>query len=194
MLHPRSWLLILLLVSFSACSMDDDNMGEGGSSGAVILDQETQPAPEFTAIDQEGTTFSSQKLKGTPWIASFFFTSCETVCPALNLVVSGLGKEFEGKVKFVSISTDPDNDTPEALREYAQMYGARTGEWWMVRMPMEEMRKVASEGFGVIDPQEPAMHSTRLVAVNARMEIEGYFDSSDTDDVNELRQWINSQP
>ncbi len=193
MLHPRSWLLILLL-SLSACSMDDEHMGEGGSRGAVILDEEIQPAPEFTAIDQEGTTFSSQQLKGTPWIASFFFTSCETVCPALNTVVSGLRTEFDGKVKYVSISTDPDNDTPEALRAYAQTYGARAGEWWMVRMPMEEMRKVASDGFGVIDPQEPAMHSTRLIAVNARMEIEGYFDSSDTGDVNELRQWISSQP
>jgi len=187
-------MLSLVLLATISCSSNEDAMGEGGSSGTVELTDVTRPAPLFDAVDQYGRPFRSSDMKGTPWIASFFFTSCETVCPALNTVQAGLQSEFGDRVKFVSISTDPDTDTQEALAAYAEAYGARKDTWWMVRMPLDSMRSVATTGFAVMDPREPAMHSTRFIAVNADLSIAGYYDSTDSTDLEALNEWISSQP
>jgi len=168
--------------------MDHDGMG--GSEQGMMPSKE---APSFKGTDQHGAPFDSGSMKGGPWLASFFFTSCGDVCPALNTVQAQLQKEFGDKVHFVSITTDPETDTQDALKAYADQYGAKDGTWWFVRMPFEEMRTVASQGFGVMDPQEPAMHSTRFIAVDASMQIAGYFDSSEQKDIDKLRTWINSQ-
>ena len=182
--------MVLLLV---ACGQQDEVIGEGGSSGAVHLDAQSVPAPVFHAVDQDGQAFNSASLSGTPWVASFFFTSCQTVCPELNTIKSELHTEFGDRIKFVSISTDPENDSVEKLHEYAASFGATAGTWWMVRMPQDSMRQLAQDGFHVMDPSEPSMHSTRLVAVTANMTIAGYFDSAESKDMEALHVWMSSQ-
>lgn len=184
-------LLLYSAVFVAACNNEaEEEVAIGGSSGTV--NEISFPAPSFVAIDQNGEEFSSESLKGQPWIASFFFTSCQTVCPRLNDVQRGLQDEFS-EMKFVSISTDPQTDDVAALRAYASEYGAIDGTWWMVRLPQEEMRSVASEGFKLIDPEDPAMHSTRFVAVDADMSIAGFFDSEDANEVEKLKAWMRSQ-
>ncbi len=150
-------------------------------------------APSFAGVDQAGNQFNSKQLAGRPWLASFFFTSCQTVCPILNAEQQQLVQRYGARMRFVSISTDPNQDTGTVLREYAAQYGANPGEWWMIRMPLEDARKVSTTGFGLMDPQEPAMHSTRFVAVDKEGQICGYFDSTDSTDMHRLRSWINSQ-
>lgn len=151
-----------------------------------------KPAPVFSGTDQHGNEFRCESLKGQPWIASFFFTSCQSVCPSLNKVLAGLQKEYGAKLKFVSISTDPVNDSTTILNEYAERFGARYGTWWMIRMPIDSVRRVAVKGFALMDPREPAMHSTRIAAVDENMNVVGYFDSEDSTDVKQLRTWITS--
>lgn len=183
-------VVVITLVMIS-CSTEEENIGEGGSAPEQrVLDI---AAPVFSATDQNGDVFTSSSLKGSPWIVSFFFTSCQTVCPRLNDIQRGFQEEYGNDIKFVSISTDPENDDVAALRTYADEYGAIDGTWWLVRLPHEEMRMLASEGFKLIGPQDPAMHSTRFVAVNANMKIQGFFDSEDAVDVEKLKQWMKSQ-
>jgi protein SCO1/2 len=175
-------LLVFLAV---ACSNDD----------ASQIEQQGIPpktAPMFSGTDQRGNEFRSEDLKGHAWIASFFFTSCMSVCPKLNGVQAGLQKEYGDKLKFVSISTDPDNDSVSVLSEYSQRFGAKYGTWWMIRMPIDSVRSVSAKGFALMDPREPAMHSTRFAAVDKHMNIIGYFDSEDSTDVKRLKSWISS--
>jgi len=152
-----------------------------------------RPAPSITGVDQNGQSFNSSVLHDKPWLASFFFTTCESVCPALNAVQKQLVTEFGGRVGFVSISTDPETDTGATLAAYAKQYDAKPGSWWMVTMPESEMREIATDGFSLMDPKEPAMHSTRFVAIDADGMIKGYFDSSDSAGIEKLRTWIHSQ-
>ncbi|RPI68267.1 MAG: SCO family protein [Ignavibacteriae bacterium] len=194
--RPSSIVLPLILsaiVTFSGCT-GEEKIGEGGVDERNAAQKIEKKAPEFRGTDQSGAEFSTSMVKGRPWIATFFFTSCTTVCPALNDVQKQLVAEFGSKVRFVSISTDPETDTVERLAEYAARYGARVGTWWMVRMPADTMQDLASAGFGVMKPESPEMHTTRLVAVDASMNIAGYYDSSDNASVEQLKTWINSQP
>lgn len=152
-----------------------------------------RPAPEVVGIDQDGNSFSSSSLSGRVWLASFMFTNCQTVCPALNTVQAGLVKKYAGKgLRFVSISTDPENDTPEAMKAYGARYGAQTGTWWMLRMPIDTVMKVATRGFAVMAPEHPDMHSTRFVLVDAKQQIHDYFDSADTAEVIRLERTLDA--
>jgi len=141
----------------------------------------------FSGVDHRGKPLLSSALRGHVWLGSFFFTRCETVCPALNTVQTGLQRSFGASVKFVSISSDPEFDTPSVMAEYATRYGARDGVWWFVNLPQDEMMRLASSSLGLIPPASPDMHSTRFVLVDTAMHVRGYYDSADTADMTKLR-------
>ncbi len=189
-LNVRSYLsaasVAILMVALQACAPSTQDAVEQQEQVRDTLPVYRVVAP-FTAVDQRGATFTSSSLTGKYWLGSFFFTRCQTVCPALNRVKSRIQREFGTKLSFVSISSDPEFDTPEVLAAYAQEYAQEGGAWWFVRMPKDSMLAVASQGFGLISPAEPEMHSTRFVLVDPAMQVRGFYDSEDTAAVAKLR-------
>jgi cytochrome oxidase Cu insertion factor (SCO1/SenC/PrrC family) len=176
----------ILMVALQACTPSTQDAVEQQEQVRDTLPVYRVVAP-FTAVDQRGALFTSTSLTGKYWLGSFFFTRCQTVCPALNRVKSRIQREFGTKLSFVSISSDPEFDTPEVLAAYAQEYAQEGGAWWFVRMPKDSMLAVASQGFGLISPAEPEMHSTRFVLVDPAMQVRGFYDSEDTAAVAKLR-------
>ncbi|MCX6139221.1 MAG: SCO family protein [Candidatus Kapabacteria bacterium] len=141
----------------------------------------------FSGTDQDGKPLSSESLRGHLWLGSFFFSRCESICPALNTVQSSIQKAYGDRLLFVSVSTDPEYDTPAVMKEYADRFGAKQGQWWFVNMPIAKAMDFASNGVGLIPPSSPEMHSTRFVLVDTAMRVRGYYDSADTADVSKLR-------
>ena len=175
---------------FTECSQQSEQETSDVAQGVAVLDR---PAPVVTGTDQDGNTFTTSTLKGSYWLASFMFTTCQTVCPALNSVQADISNTYASKgLRFVSISTDPDNDTPEALRAYAGRFGAKTGSWWMLTMPIDTVMSVATRGFAVMGPEKPDMHSTRFVLVDRDQQIHDYFDSADSAEVVRLKRTLDS--
>ena len=95
--------------------------------------------PDFVLIDQNSKPFGTEQLRGSVWIADFIFTSCPDMCPMLTSAMATIERETAEEpalkdVRFVSISVDPDNDTPAVLAEYAGKYAAagarRTRRLW----------------------------------------------------------------
>src|SRR5690625_6584762 len=85
---------------------------------------------EFTTQDEE--TVSLEDLKGEWWITYMFYTDCRTVCPqtTANMVEIQADLEESGlKPQIISFSVDPENDTPDELRQYADDYGANLDTW-----------------------------------------------------------------
>src|SRR5262245_12665592 len=91
------------------------------------------PAPEFTLTSQDGARVSLAKLRGKVVAVTFIFTRCSVTCPVLtpmmSLVQDRLGRDFGGTIVFASITLDPEHDTPEILKLYAQTYGADVTGW-----------------------------------------------------------------
>ena len=89
--------------------------------------------PAFSLVGVDGKAFSSEQLQGQVYIASFFFTSCRSICPAIMQGMGRLQKGFEEReiqgIRLVSITVDPEHDTPEVLREYAKSVGALPARW-----------------------------------------------------------------
>jgi protein SCO1 len=96
-------------------------------------------APGFTLTSQDGAEVSLAKLRGKVVAVTFIFTRCTTTCPVLtpmmSLVQDRLGGDFGSKIAFASITIDPEHDTPEMLKLYAQMYGADVAGWSFLTGP-----------------------------------------------------------
>jgi protein SCO1/2 len=97
------------------------------------------PAPGFTLTSQDGAQISLASLRGKVVAVTFIFTRCTATCPVLtplmSLVQDRLGRDFGSKIVFASITVDPEHDTPEMLKLYAQMYGADLGGWSFLTGP-----------------------------------------------------------
>jgi protein SCO1 len=97
------------------------------------------PAPGFMLTSQDGAQISLAALRGKVVAVTFIFTLCTANCPVLtpmmSLVQGQLGPDFGNKVVFASITVDPERDTPEMLKLYAQMYGADVVGWSFLTGP-----------------------------------------------------------
>lgn len=88
--------------------------------------------PDVTLLDQEGNEVQFREYldSGKPVIMDFIFATCTTICPVLSVSFAYFQKKLGGRageVMLVSISIDPDNDTPELMKEYIGKYGAKPG-------------------------------------------------------------------
>lgn len=91
------------------------------------------PAPEFALTSQDGAPVTLADFRGKVVAVTFIFTMCTTTCPVLTPMMSfvqdQLGADFGAKIAFVSITVDPERDTPDVLKEYAQAFGANFAGW-----------------------------------------------------------------
>jgi len=129
--------------------------GVAGSSGPSVGDVAPQgdPAPPFQLIDQDGNPLSLADLRGKAVLLDFIYTRCPGPCPILTglhvEVQKGLDPALRDRIHFVSISLDPVNDTPTALREYGRKRGADLSDWSFLTGPPEAVQAVlAAYGVG----------------------------------------------
>jgi cytochrome oxidase Cu insertion factor (SCO1/SenC/PrrC family) len=148
--------------------------------------------PKFELVNQEGQPFGSEQLTGKIWIADFIFTRCPGPCPIITTRMSELQKPLgKSDVHLVSISVDPENDTPEVLRTYAEKLSIQPQRWDFLTGPRESIYSLSRDGFklGVSDGSEEEgvpVHSTRFVLVDRRGTIRGYYDALTPDAVTKL--------
>src|SRR5690348_5973013 len=99
-------------------------------SAAALLDVKV---PDFVLIDQDGRRFDSTTLRGKVVAIDFIYTTCTDVCPLFTANFAQMQRtmnaDHRDAVFFVSITTDPEIDSPKVLRSYAQRYGADFRNW-----------------------------------------------------------------
>jgi len=145
--------LAWLFVDLSAYEASSPHAHEAGSHQktptAAVLNVK---APDFTLIDQEGKRFLSTNLRGKIVVLDFIYTTCTDVCPLFTanfLRLQGqLKPEQKSKVFFVSITTDPEIDSPKILKAYAQRYGANFSNWAFLTGTEAQLKEVW-KGFGI---------------------------------------------
>ena len=151
-----------------------------------------ETVPNFELVNQDGQPFGSAQLAGKIWIADFIFTSCRGPCPIISTRMSELQKPLEkSDVRLVSFTVDPEKDTPEVLRTYAGKLNARPGRWDFLTGPRAAIYSLSKDGFklGVSDGSDETglpVHSTRVVLVDRRGTIRGYYDALAPDAVTKL--------
>ena len=142
--------------------------------------------PDFQLTGRDGKPVTLADLKGRVWIADFFYASCPGPCPVISARLGNLqGDALKGDdVRFVSISTQPEMDTPEALRQYAQKFHA-SDKWLFLTGDKEQIYNLANKGFLLTaveqnnSKENPVIHSTKLALVDKAGKIRGYYDGAD---------------
>lgn len=105
------------------------------------------PAPEFTLTKHDGKRLDLKNLRGKVLAITFIFASCADTCPLLTAKMAEmqnrLGADFGRRVYFVSITVDPERDTPEVLKRYAAAHKANPAGWAFLTGTPAEIREVA---------------------------------------------------
>ena len=103
-------------------------------------------AQPFALTSQDGALVALADLRGKVVALAFIYTGCPDICPMLTQkmvdVQDALGADFGKKIAFVSITLDPDRDTPEVLKDYAQFWGAKPEGWSFLTGSLEAVRDV----------------------------------------------------
>jgi protein SCO1/2 len=114
------------------------------------------PAPEFALISQDAAPVKLSDFRGKVVAVTFIYTLCSSTCPVLTplmvRVQDELGSEFGKKIAFASITVDPERDTPETLKLYAQSYGADFAGWSFLTGPAAAIKEVTRR-YGVFASQ-----------------------------------------
>jgi protein SCO1/2 len=173
-MEPRTWKCVALaaLMAMSACSPAPKPLPKRFE------------VPRFTFTERSGQPFDSASLRGKVWVADFFFTECQGTCLLMSNRLAEIHKatrDLPG-VRLVSVSTDPDKDTPEVLRNYAAGFGADE-RWVFLTAPRPAIFDLSINGFKLaladadgVDVKEKIIHSTKLVLVDKHGWIRDYYD------------------
>lgn len=150
--------------------------------------------PAFALTDQTGRRFGTDQLRGKVWVADFIFTACQEACPLMSQKMADvmrrarhLGPDFH----LVSMTVDPDRDTPARLAEYGARFGAPAQKWSFLTGPMDVIQAAVVDGFKMGLDRRPAaggtdasaaapsfweiVHGEHLVLVDRQLRIRGYF-------------------
>ena len=115
-------------------------------------------APEFTLTNQDGKRLALMELRGKVLAITFIFASCVDTCPLLTAKMAGiqnrLGADFGKKVHFVSITVDPERDTPDVLKRYGEAHKANAAGWAFLTGTSAEIREVAKR-YGIYYKKTP---------------------------------------
>jgi protein SCO1/2 len=146
-----------------------------------------QEMPHWMLIDQDGKKVRSCDLDGSVLLVSFIFTTCNGSCPAtthrmekIQEALKARGLLKKDRVRLVSISLDPDRDTPPKLQRYMQMYDADPASWSFLTGPRDKVKKVIS-AFGMwAKPANNGQldHPSRIFLVDGRGQVREIYNLS----------------
>ena len=146
--------------------------------------------PPFQLIDQNNQPFGSAQLLGKIWIADFIYTTCPGPCPMISSRMSEMQKPLEKTdVQLVSFSVDPEKDTPEVLRTYAEKLHARDERWKFLTGDRATIYNLSQNGFKLAATNDASgipLHSSRLILVDRSGVIRGYYDATSPDAVTKV--------
>jgi protein SCO1/2 len=145
----------------------------------------TLPAMEFTAHD--GSKVTRADFDGRVTVVDFIFTRCVSSCPRLSERMAEARKALDadvraGQLRFLSISVDPEHDTPEELAKFAARYGADAPVWRFASGPVEEVERVVVQGFrtGLTRSAKRAevgdiVHGEKFIVVDRKGDIRAFL-------------------
>lgn len=193
--YGRICILALLgfaLIALAGCGRDKDAEKKKDDSGLEIqIERPAQTlgvigtAPDFTLVNQDGKEVRSQDLRGKVLLFNFIYTSCTTVCPTTSAMFAQTRDELkkEGllgdKVMLVSISFDPERDTPAVLKKYGETYRVDPANWLWLTGPQTEIDRVVRDGFMVYYGKVPPLNQPEAAGTGDASGAQGHQHQGD---------------
>ncbi|MFN4121754.1 MAG: SCO family protein [Flavobacteriales bacterium] len=167
--------------------------------GKMRIDTLWHRIPEFRFINQEGREVTEQDVKGKIYVVDFFFTTCQTICPAMSDEMNRINQTFadEPNVLILSHTVDPDTDQPEQLKSYAEKFGAKSNKWLFLTGDKVDLYAIARNGYlleasiGTGGPTD-FIHTQNFALIDHNRRIRGIYDGLDKNEIDLLIKDIRS--
>lgn len=202
-----SMMIVLLAVILAMVALKKNRKNPDGDAGFAMTEQNGElvkvDGSQPTRVSEEGwltdfTLTSSQKEKvtnatllGKPYVISFFYSTCPSICVRQNEKKKTLYDKFADKgIRFVSVSVDPEIDTPERLAEYAERFQADPEKWLFLTGDMDYISRVGAEVFRIFVTRRG--HPEQFIIVDADGKIFGYYNWTDAEHFLALQQDLES--
>lgn len=152
---------------------------------------------DFSFTDQEGSTFTQAEVKDKVFVVEYFFTTCMTICPVMNVQMSRVHEKFKEKENFkiLSFTVDPETDDVAQMKRYADAHDANSNSWHFLTGSRADLYRLARRSFFVLKPAEAEnqgdvgsdfIHTNNFVLVDKQMRIRGYYDGTSAKEVDKL--------
>jgi protein SCO1/2 len=148
---------------------------------------------EFNLINQAGEKVSKENFEGKIKIVDFFFTTCTNICPKMTFQMERVNEKFKGEKDLVilSHSVTPKEDTPEVLAKYGAEHGAELPKWQLLTGDLHHINNLARKSYFAAKKDWDGdfgefIHTENFVLVDKDWRIRGYYDGTNTKDVDRL--------
>ncbi|NNC51224.1 MAG: SCO family protein [Flaviramulus sp.] len=134
----------------------DDEKSTSSDLAFIEINGDPKKVPPFSFINQDGITITNKDYEGKVYLVEFFFTTCPTICPRMNANLVRIQNTFKNFENFgvASFTINPDYDTPEVLKSYAEQYGVTNPNWHLMTGNKEAIYKLSNEGFNLYTAEE----------------------------------------
>jgi len=147
----------------------------------------------FKLINQNGKTITEDDFKDKIYVADFFFTRCQTICPVMAVNMRDLQEYFKNddEIKFLSHSVTPIMDSVPMLRVYATKKGAIDGKWEITTGDKKHIYDLARKSyFAVLDEgdggDQDFIHTEQFILVDKKKQIRGFYDGTDKNEMKRI--------
>lgn len=152
----------------------------------------------FNLINQNGETITQKDYEDKIYVADFFFTSCQTICPIMTGNMNKIQNEFINNetVMLLSLSVTPDIDNVSVLRNYANNKGVVDHKWNVTTGQKEHIYELARKSYFAVVEQgdgglQDFIHTPNFILIDKKKQIRGIYDGTDNDHVNRIIEDIN---
>ncbi len=148
---------------------------------------------EFNLVNQNGEIITKEDFEGKIYVADFFFTRCQTICPIMAVNMRDLQEEFKNDpdLKFLSHSVTPVMDSVPVLRDYADKNQAIDGKWEITTGKKKHIYELARKSyFAVLDEgdggDQDFIHTEQFVLVDKKGRIRGFYDGTEKEEMQRI--------
>ncbi len=183
MVKPKSKLPVYNPVDVNPRLVDD----------AVRHINKDHKVADFILTNQNGKTISQDDFEGKIYIADFFFTRCQTICPVMALNMADLQEYYKNdrEIKLLSHSVTPIIDSVTVLKAYADKMGAVDGKWEITTGDKKHIYNLARKSyFAVLDEGDGGaqdfIHTEQFILIDKKKQIRGFYDGTDKNEIQHI--------
>src|SRR6185312_4448766 len=157
------------------------------TTDSVTKDTIYHTIANFSITDQMGQIVTQDTFSNKIYVANFFFVTCPGICKQMNNELESVQKAFAGnsKVKFLSFTVNPDQDSIPALQEYAKLHDAVPYQWYFLRGDKDQVLNLARNSY-LAETNGYLVHSQNLTLVDTKRRIRGVYSGISQPEVDKL--------
>lgn len=201
-----SWFLLfipLLFIVWYFIARQDNKPARflayyGPKNALKVNDTTYHFIPDFEFTDQDNEPVSSGTTAGKIYVTEFFFTTCQSICPVMNMNLERVYKTFGSKDDFLILShtVDPETDSVPVLKSYALAHGVNNKNWLFLTGEKPHLYDLARQGYLLNAEEgnggeEDFIHTQNFALIDKEKHIRGFYDGTDSLEINRLIQDIH---